>query len=300
MKVGKTTLACQFPKNLLLGFEHGWNAIAGAKAVDITKWSDFKMILRQLEKPEAKEMYDTITIDTVGIAWELAEQYVCAQHGVQKINDVPWGQGYKDLAKEFENSLRKITQLGYGLVIIAHVDKKVEMVGEDNEVEILGPAIPKRAYAIVNQLVDIIGYIAVTWNEKGESERWLYTRKTPTIMAGSRFPHLAEKIKFGYAELTEALNDAIDKAEALDGATVVDKSVPVMETKLNYDDIRKEAAELWSKLVTADEKNAEIILKKVEMNFNRKMKLSEITENQVEPFYSVLLEMREMAEKLDA
>lgn len=300
MKVGKTTLACQFPKNLLLGFEHGWNAIAGAKAIDITKWSDFKMVLRQLEKKEAKEMYDTITIDTVGIAWELAEQYVCAQHGVQKISDIPWGQGYKDLAKEFENSIRKITQLGYGLVIIAHVDKRVEMVAEDNEVEILGPAIPKRAYAIVNQLVDIIGYIAVTWNEKGESERWLYTRKTPTIMAGSRFPHLAEKIKFGYAELTEALNDAIDKAEALDGATVVDKSIPVMDTKLNYDDIRKEAAELWSKLVTADEKNAEVILKKVEMNFNRKMKLSEITENQVEPFYSVLLEMREMADKLDA
>ena len=300
MKVGKTTLACQFPKNLLLGFEHGWNAIAGAKAVDITKWSDFKMVLRQLEKQEAKEMYDTITIDTVGIAWELAEQYVCAQHGVQKISDIPWGQGYKDLAREFENSIRKITQLGYGLVIIAHVDKRVEMVAEDNEVEILGPAIPKRAYAIVNQLVDIIGYIAVTWNEKGESERWLYTRKTPTIMAGSRFPHLAEKIKFGYAELTEALNEAIDKAEALDGATVVDKSVPVMDIELNYDDIRKEAAELWSKLVTADEKNAEIILKKVEMNFNRKMKLSEITENQVEPFYSVLLEMREMASKLDA
>jgi hypothetical protein len=300
LKVGKTTLACQFPKNLLLGFEHGWNAIAGARAIDITKWSDFKMVLRQLEKKEAKEMYDTITIDTVGIAWELAEQYVCAQHGVQKISDVPWGQGYKDLAKEFENSIRKITQLGYGLVIIAHVDKRVEMVAEDNEVEILGPAIPKRAYAIVNQLVDIIGYIAVTWNEKGESERWLYTRKTPTIMAGSRFPHLAEKIKFGYAELTEALNDAIDKAEALDGATVVDKSAPVMDTELNYDEIRKEAAELWSKLVTADEKNAEIILKKVEMNFNRKMKLSEITENQVEPFYSVLLEMREMADKLDA
>jgi hypothetical protein len=299
-KVGKTTLACQFPKNLLLGFEHGWNAIAGAKAIDITKWSDFKMVLRQLEKKEAKEMYDTITIDTVGIAWELAEQYVCAQHGVQKISDVPWGQGYKDLAKEFENSIRKITQLGYGLVIIAHVDKRVEMVAEDNEVEILGPAIPKRAYAIVNQLVDIIGYIAVTWNEKGESERWLYTRKTPTIMAGSRFPHLAEKIKFGYAELTEALNDAIDKAEALDGATVVDKSIPVMDTKLNYDDIRKEASELWTKLVTADENNAKIILKKVEMNFNRKMKLSEITENQVEPFYSVLLEMREMANKLDA
>ena len=39
-KVGKTSMACQFPKKLLLGFEHGWNAIAGAKAVDITKWAE--------------------------------------------------------------------------------------------------------------------------------------------------------------------------------------------------------------------------------------------------------------------
>lgn len=38
-KAGKTSLACQFPKNLLFGFEHGWNAISGAMAVDITKWS---------------------------------------------------------------------------------------------------------------------------------------------------------------------------------------------------------------------------------------------------------------------
>ena len=58
----------------------------------------------------------------------------------------------------------------------------------------LDPLYRREAYAIVNQLVDIIGYIAVTWNEKGESERWLYTRKTPTIMAGSRFPYLPEKL----------------------------------------------------------------------------------------------------------
>jgi hypothetical protein len=53
---------------------------------------DFKLVLRQLEKPEAREMYDTITIDTVGIAWEMCEQYICAQNGVQKIGDIAWGK----------------------------------------------------------------------------------------------------------------------------------------------------------------------------------------------------------------
>ena len=295
-KVGKTSMACQFPKNLLLAFEKGYNAIAGIKPVDITKWSDLKLVLRQLEKPEARQMYDTITIDTIGIAWEMCEQFVCAQNGVQKIGDIPWGGGYSACKREFESCLRKITQLGYGLVIIAHVEKRIEKRADDSEVEILGPAIPKRAYEIVNQLVDIIGYIDITWDEEGNSERWLYTRKTPTIMAGSRFKYLAPKIKFGYNELVEAIGEAIDKAEKLDGAVVVDTTQQVIEEKLDYNAIRAEAAELWKQLVEKDTENAGRILKKVEMVFGRPMKLSEITEDQVDLFNLAVLDMRDMLE----
>lgn len=294
-KVGKTSLACQFPKNLLLGFEHGWNAISGAMAVDIKKWTDLKLVLRQLEKPEAQEKYNTITIDTVGIAWDLCEQYICAQNGVQSISEIPWGGGYSAAKKEFENCLRKITQLGYGLVIIAHVDKRVEKRADDSEVEILGPAIPKRAYDVVNQLVDIIGYIDITWNEDGTSERWLYTRKTPTVMAGSRFKYLAPKIKFGYQELVDAIVDAIQKSEELDGAKIVEKNEQEIEEELNFDAIREEASKLWGNLVGQDPANAEKILKKVEMIFGRKIKLSEITEDQKDLFNLVLLDMRDMA-----
>ncbi len=298
-KAGKTSLACQFPKNLLLGFEHGWNAISGAMAVDITKWSDFKLYLRQLEKAELKEKFNTITIDTVGLAWEMCEQYVCTQNGVQKIADIPWGGGYTACKKEFESCLRKITQLGYGLVIIAHSEKRVEKRSDDSEVEILGPAIPKRAYDIVNQLVDIIGYIDVTWDEDGNSERWLYTRKTPTIMAGSRFKYLEPKIKFGYQELVDAIADAIEKSEKYDGAVVVDSDVNTILTEaepLDYDKIRAEAQSLWGKLIEQNEENAIRVLKKVEMIFGRQMKLSEITEDQVDLYNLVVIEMREMLE----
>ena len=293
-KVGKTSLACQFPKNLLLAFEKGYNAIGGVRPQDITKWSDFKLVLRQLEKPEARQLYDTVTIDTVGLAWDMCEQFVCAQNGVQKIADIPWGGGYSACKKEFESCLRKITQLGFGLVVIAHVDKRTEKRADDTEVEILGPAIPKRAYEIVNQLVDIIGYIDVTWDEEGNSERWLYTRKTPTVMAGSRFKYLVPKIKFGYKELVDALSEAIDKSEKLDGAVVVESIEQVIEEALDYKAIRAEASELWKKLVEKDEENAAIILKKVEMIFGRPMKLSEITEDQVDLFNLVLLDMRDM------
>ena len=293
-KTGKTTLASRFPKNLLIAFEKGYNAIDGIKAIDINKWADFKLVLRQLEKKEAQEMYDTITIDTTTIAYEMCEQYICAQHGVQTVADIPWGQGYTATKKEFEKCLRKITMLGYGLVLISHIETRKEKLSDDNEIEILAPSMPKRCYEVVNQIVDIIGYISTEWDDDGNSVRWLYTRQTPTVMAGSRFKYLAPKIKLGYDELVKAINEAIDKQRDVDGATVVDKVETKIEEQLDYEAIRKEASELWSELVQKDTANADIILKKVEMIFGRKIKLSEITEDQVDLFNLVLIDMRDM------
>ena len=293
-KTGKTTMASRFPKNLLIAFEKGYNAIDGIKAVDINKWGDFRQVLRQLEKPEAREMYDTITIDTTTIAYEMCEQFVCSQNGVQSVRDIPWGQGWTLTKKEFETCLRKITMLGYGLVLISHIETRKEKLADDTEIEILAPSMPRRCYEVVNQIVDIIGYIATEWDEDGNSQRWLYTRQTPTVMAGSRFPYLAPKIKLGYDELVKAINDAIDQQRDKDGATVVDKIEQKQEEELDFDAIRDEAQKIWAKLVNEDPENAERILKKVEMIFGRKIKLSEITEDQKEPFFLVLLEMRDM------
>ena len=91
-KTGKTSFSAQLPKNLLIAFEKGYNAISNLKAVDIQKWTDFKIVLKQLEKPEARAMYDSITIDTLSIAYQMCEDFVCAQNGVQKISDIPWGK----------------------------------------------------------------------------------------------------------------------------------------------------------------------------------------------------------------
>lgn len=297
-KVGKTSLACQFPKNLLLAFEKGYNAISGARAADINKWSDLKLVLRQLEKPEAQQMYDTITIDTVQIAWDLCEQFTCAQAGVQKINEIPWGQGYQQLSQEFESTLRKITMLGYGLVLITHVDVRKETT-DNSEIEYYSPALNKRCYPICNRLVDIIGYIGVDWDENGNSTRWLYTRKTPTIMAGSRFKYLAPKIPFGYNELVNAIAEAIEKEEKIDGAKVVDYKAPIdTEEKLDYAKLRAEAQELWNKLVgtgeNANEEMAKRILKRVEIIFGRPMKLSEITEDQVDLLNLVIIDIKDL------
>lgn len=297
-KSGKTTAASQFPKALLCAFEKGYNAIGGVMAADINKWSDFKLVLRQLDNDQAKKMYETVIIDTVSIAWDLCEQFVCAQNGVQKVADIPWGGGYTACKKEFETSIRKITQMGYGVVLIAHNATRLEKDADGNEREIVSPDLPKRAAEICNGIVDIIGYIGNEYSN-GEHQRWLYTRETPNLFAGSRFKYLEPKIKFGYDELVAAIGKAIDLAEKNDGATVVEKAETVVTEKLDYKAIRSEAEALWNKLVLADPNNpdqamAAVILKKAEIVFGRPIKLSEITEDQVDLYNLVLLEMRDL------
>lgn len=292
-KCGKTTAATQFSKALLCAFEKGYNAIGGIKPVDINKWADFKMVLRQLEKPEAKEMYETVVIDTVSIAWDLCEQFICAQNGVQKIGDVPWGGGYSAAKKEFENALRKITQMGYGVVLIAHSSIRIEKDANDNDVEIISPELPKRAYEICNGIVDIIGYIGSEWKD-GEQKRWLYTRETPTLFAGSRFKYIEPKIPFGYKELVNAVSRAIEKAEEIDGAVVVDKIQETIEESRSFEEVRNEARVLWTELIEKDTDNEARVLKKIEMIFGRKIRLSEITEDQIDLFELVIEEMKSL------
>jgi len=294
-KSGKTTAACSFPNSLLIAFERGYNAIGGVRAVDITKWADFKAVLRQLQKPEAQQMYETIIIDTISIAWEYCEQYVCAQNGVQKIADIPWGGGYSATKKEFEGALRSITMWGYGIVLIAHNTQRIQKTADGSEVEIISPEMPKRAAEICNGLVDIIGYIGGEYSEDGTFTRYLYTRETPTLFAGSRFKYLAPKIKFGYDELVEAIAKAIDDSEKLDGAKVVDKAELVaIGEKVNFSDVRAEAQKLWQELVGRDEENANIILKKIEMIMGHRMKLSEFTEDQADLLQLAVDEMKDM------
>lgn len=299
-KSGKTTAATSFPDALLCAFEKGYNAIGGVKPVDITTWPDFKLVLRQLEKPEAKQMYKTIIIDTITIAWDLCEQFVCAQNGVQKLTDIPWGAGHSAAKKEFESSLRKITQLGYGVVLIAHSTSRIEKAADGTELEIISPDLPKRGAEICNGIVDIIGYIGNEYKD-GEYKRWLYTRETPTLFAGSRFKYLAPKIEFGYKQLVDAISEAIDEAER-HGATVVDKLEVVQHSGPDYNALMKEAKELWTKLVhpedNGDEEMARTILKKIELNFGRPMKISEITEDQVTILELIVIEMRELAAKM--
>ena len=302
-KVGKSTFGSQLPRALFLNFEQGTNALAGIRGVPILRWSDFKKVLAQLRKPQGKEMYDSIVVDTVSIAWQLCEKYICQREGVESIRDVPWGQGWGMLRNEFSECWREITLLGFGILFIAHSkEKPTEMRDEDgNTVTALAPDLPNQCYTIINSIVDIIGYVQVQMNPDGTTERYLYTRATPTVFAGSRYQYLAPKIKFGYQELVDAIGDAIDSAVIKDGAEVTDHTEFAQIKDRPFQEIMADAKNIWvsylEQATTEEEKEQRLNIMKdiVKKVFGSEtFKLSQAVPSQADLLELFITEMKEL------
>ena len=211
---------------------------------------------------------------------------------MNKIGEIPYGAGYKARDDEFANTLRAFIMLEYGLILTCHIKETTVGTKDDVDIVALRPDLDKRCLPIVNSLVDVIGVIQQTWDENGESQRWLLTKATPTITAGSRWKYLDAKIPFGYKYLEDAIARAID-AEAGAGATVVSEK-PQTDVTRPFEETVAEGRALWTSLIQKDEKNAEKIMKSVNRIFGRPLKLSEITEEQQDLFELVILDMKSL------
>lgn len=247
-KIGKTSFAVQAPRTLTCAFELGLNALSGQRYVPIPKWSDFKKVLSQLRKPQARELYDTIVIDTATWAYGLCEKYICQREGVDELRAIPWGQGWGMVKNEFSEALREITMLGFGIILICHEKEKPTDIRDEegNAITRVEPDGPRQMREIIDALVDIIGWIGNEFDPvTKESTRYLYTRQTPTVFAGSRYRYLSPRIKFGYDELVSAIGEAIDMAVKNDGAQVVDHVERVQIKARPFQEVMNEARDIW-------------------------------------------------------
>ena len=216
-KSGKTTIATKFPKHFLLAFEKGYNAIPGAMAQPINSWSEFKKVLKQLKDPKAAERFETIIIDTADIAYDYCEKFICSQHSVDAIGDIPFGKGYTLASKEFDSCLRSIVQMDFGLVLISHSVDKTFTDEKGIEYNQIVPTLGNKPRNIVSRMCDIIGYSRSIETEDGTTTK-LFMRGTPRYVAGSRFKYTPDYIDFTYKDLVKAIGDAIDKQAEEDGA----------------------------------------------------------------------------------
>ena len=308
-KIGKTTLISSFPRSLILSFEPGANALDGVFVQQIDSWADFKIAIKQLQNSKVKDRYDFIGIDTVDVAYELCEEYICQQNMVENIKDIPWGQGHAMLKKEFGKAFRTIAKAGYGLIFISHAAEQTNKDYRGEEYAKIIPAAPNKARDIVNKLVDFIIYVGMEYDdEHPEGIRKMYMKGTKYITAGSRFPNVPEKTNFGYEELKDAVLNAIDSQMKGKENLITDENNSFYGTEredIPFDELMEECKTLWYDILdtaNGNEEEESKLLDKMEAiiveSFGSSIKLSEVSERQKNLVKLVVSDLKDLKEKL--
>ena len=280
-------------------------------AQPLNSWGEFRKVLRQLKEEEVKEKFETIIVDTVDIAYDYCENYICSNNGVDAIGDIGFGRGYTMAAKEFDECLRKIVQMNYGLVLISHAVDKTFTDESGREYNQIVPTLGNKPRNIVARMADIIGYSRSVQDAEGNTSTKLFMRGTPRYVAGSRFKYTPDYINFTYKDLCAAISDAIDKQMAEDGTEYFTDTRNNLYTdttaELNFDELMKEFQNIIANIPGSTDMKGETeegvqfreywqprIAQCIEKYLGKGKKIKDATRDQVEAIDLIVTELKDL------
>ena len=281
-KCGKTTLATQMEKPLLLAFEPGYHALPGVIAQDVTTWAEMKQVFRELKKPEVKDTFKSVIIDTIDIAADRCKKYICNQNGIEDLGDLGYGKGWTKFKDEFNEVFRGLTQLGYAVFFIGH-DKPETIENPDgSKYQKIRPTLSNSTKTVIAGMADIYGYA----HQKTAGEMSVLTLRDSSgmIECGCRFKYMPVEIVMSYQNLVDALNEAIDKEAAETSGQFVtnERIVAPTTTTYDYDALMAEFQDLVGQLMSSGTTNGPKITAIVERYLGKGRKVSDTTESQAE------------------
>ena len=287
-KCGKTTLAVQMEKALLVAFEPGYHALPGVMAQDVTSWAEMKQLYRQLKDPRVQEMYRCVIIDTIDIAADRCKKYICNQNGIEDLGDLGYGKGWTKFKEEFNEVFRGLTQLGYAVFFIGH-DKPESIDNPDGTKTLkIRPTLSNSTKTVIAGMADIYGYA----HQKAAGEMSVLTLRdaSGTIECGCRFKYMPTEIVMSYKNLVNALNEAIDKEAAETAGQFVTSERIVAPTAVtyDYDALMAEFQDLVGQLMSKGTTNGPKITAIVERYLGKGKKVGDTTPEQAE-FVSLIV-----------
>lgn len=293
-KTGKTTLAVQMEKALLLAFEPGYHALPGVIAQDVVSWSDMKQVYKELKKPEVKETFSSVIVDTIDIAADRCKKYICQQNGIEDLGELGYGKGWTKFKEEFNEVFRGLTQMGYAVFFIGH-DKEVSVDTETGTTKtIIRPALSTSTRTVIAGMSDIYGYA----HQKYAGENSVLTLRCSdgSIECGCRFKYIPDEIPMSYTNLVNAIQEAIQKeADETNGKFVTTEKMKPIETKsYDYDKMMAEIQTLIAAIMDKNQSNATKISSIIEKYLGKNRKVMDCTPDQCESMELILIDLREL------
>lgn len=192
--MGKSTLASKMKKPIFIDLEGGLNYIDCDKTPQVQNLETFYSYLIELyHKAESKEgrEYDTIVIDSVD--W-LVRKVVETAAGIDKNNLEETlnrsNGGYGNGKQVLENHIRTkllptlvtLNKKGYGIVLIAHAERKSMMDADGVDIDRITPKIDVNTMAVMVEWVDNVFYL----KKNADGERVLILDGNDNILAKNR------------------------------------------------------------------------------------------------------------------
>jgi len=178
-KIGKTTLAAQFPDAIFLMAEPGGRGLS-IYQTPITNWPTFKKALRLLSKDKR---FKTVIVDTVDILFKMCERTTCRKMGIDHPSDEDWGKGWNAIRDEFTEQMALLLSLGKGVILISHATEREIKRRDGSKYHVIGPTMAGQARSVIQPMVDIWCYYAFN-----KDRRTLIIRGDEHVTAGVRPP----------------------------------------------------------------------------------------------------------------
>lgn len=299
--LGKTLQATRMGKPLYFPLEKGLNAIAGVPFLPTNSWAEFVKWTKKLakEREKAKEVYQTIIIDSLDAFAKYATRYVCNQYGVNRIKDGNDGFGlWTEYATEVWEAVDRLVGLGMTVVFIAHAQ-------EDKQGK-MRPKGDARTLAPVIDNSDIVMYLHTNGvDEEGQVIKSSgYLAETEHYFARSRFSYIDTYLpEFTAENLSDAIKRAIEKQEEADGLSAVSydeqQAVFASTNTISFEELKQNTMDLMGKLASTPDPDIATLTEIMEKYMGKDKKLSDARPIQQEALSLLHDELVEYAESLD-
>lgn len=202
--VGKTTFAATFPKPLLLDFENGAKYFGdrGIK-IDVAVFKTWPTLDEKKEIAKALEGYETIVIDPIGEAMDKLindDKTISGAKYRQNGGDLTMA-GWGEVKKQMRNFVKFLRDSGKNVVLIAHVDEKM-----DGEQLVKRPLIATKLSDEIITMVDVVGYMR-TVEADGEVKRLIQVDGADSkVISKDRTGKLGKYLKPEYSYIAAQLS----------------------------------------------------------------------------------------------
>jgi len=178
-KIGKTSLAAQFPEAFFLLCEPGGKALS-LFSREVKNWGQFKTYLDLLDKNPTR--FGTVVVDTVDLAFKYCEEYMLRKLGIVHESDEEWGKGWSLVRNEFAMTMARIINGPRGTIFISHATEKKLKRRDGRSSDRIVPTMPNQARQVLEPMVDIWAY----YQYSDGGKRILTIRGDDFIAAGHR------------------------------------------------------------------------------------------------------------------